>query len=77
MSDHDEIPVDTREAAKQLNMSASFLNKRRTIGDGPPYIQAGRRILYRPRDLRAWLASRLRTSTSDPGAPKGPGPRPD
>lgn len=65
--DSNEIPVDTRGAAKLVSLSESFLNKRRSSGDGPPYIQAGRRILYRPRDLRAWLASRVRKSTSDPG----------
>jgi hypothetical protein len=65
MSDDDEIPVDTRGAAKRLNLSESFLNKQRSSGGGPPYVQAGRRILYRPADLRAWLASRVRKSTSD------------
>ncbi len=65
--DDDEIPVDTREAARRLGVSESFVNKRRTSGDGPAYIKAGRRIVYLPRDLRAWLATRLRHSTSDPG----------
>lgn len=65
MTDDNEIPVDTRGAAKLLSLSESFLNKQRCSGNGPRYVKAGRRVLYRPSDLKAWLASRVRKSTSD------------
>ena len=40
----------------------------RLRGDGAPYLKAGRRIvIYDARDLEAWLDTRRRQSTSDPG----------
>jgi Helix-turn-helix domain len=62
---------DTRQAAKAYGLSASWLNKLRVTGGGCPYIKAGRRVLYRKSDFAAWVASRLRTSTSDPGQATG------
>jgi len=41
----------------------------RLRGDGPSYLKAGRRIvIYDARDLEAWLDTRRRQSTSDPGS---------
>jgi len=56
------------EAAGYLGLSTSTLAKMRLRGDGPPYLKAGRRIvIYDARDLEAWLNTRRRQSTSDPG----------
>jgi len=56
------------EAAEYLGLSTSTLAKMRLRGDGPPYLKAGRRIVtYDARDLEAWLDTRRRLSTSDPG----------
>ncbi len=56
-------------AADYLGFSTSTLAKMRLRGDGPPYAKAGPRIVvYDVADLDAWLASRRRSSTSDPGA---------
>lgn len=55
----------TSEAARYLNMSSSWLAKRRMYGDGPEYSKAGPRIVvYDKQDLDAWLESRKRSSTS-------------
>jgi Helix-turn-helix domain len=59
---------DTRQAAQAYGLSVSWLNKLRVSGGGCPYIKAGRRVLYRKSDFADWVASRVRTSTSDPGA---------
>jgi predicted DNA-binding transcriptional regulator AlpA len=57
------------EAAGYLGLSTSTLAKMRLRGDGPPYLKAGRRaVIYDVQDLEAWLGTRRRRSTSDPGA---------
>jgi len=53
-----------REAAMALHLSVRTLERWRVSGDGPPFVKAGRRVLYRPADIDSWIASRLRTSTS-------------
>lgn len=53
------------EAAALLRLSERTLERFRVTGFGPPFIKAGRRVLYRPSDLDDWIATRLRTSTSD------------
>jgi excisionase family DNA binding protein len=57
-----------REAAELLRLSERTLERMRVTGDGPPFVKAGRRVLYRPDDIDAWIASRVRTSTSDTAA---------
>jgi len=49
-----------------------MLNKRRVFGDGPPFLKIGRSVRYRPSDLDAWAATRLRKSTSDNDHDKRP-----
>jgi predicted DNA-binding transcriptional regulator AlpA len=56
----------TREAARLLGLSASFLNQRRVKGGGPPYAKVGRIVVYDPADLRDWAKKHLRRSTSGP-----------
>jgi hypothetical protein len=64
-----KILVDEREAADLLGFTPRFLQVRRQTGDGPPFVRvSSRAIRYRPEDLRAWAADRLRTSTSDQDA---------
>jgi predicted DNA-binding transcriptional regulator AlpA len=53
------------EAAAYLGVSASFLRKTRMTGarqdkaPPPPFVRIGRLVRYRPKDLDAWLESRL------------------
>lgn len=41
------------------------LQKDRVAGTGPQYVKIGRLVRYRPSDLQAWLAERVRRSTSE------------
>jgi hypothetical protein len=50
-----------------LGLSESTLAKLRLSGYGPAYCKLGRRVLYQPHDLDAWLAQHRRQSTSDTG----------
>jgi excisionase family DNA binding protein len=54
------------EAAEFLRVSERTLERWRLEGSGPPYIKAGRRILYRVSDVESWLQARRRSSTSEP-----------
>lgn len=49
------------EAAKYTGLSESQLAKMRMAGrsDGPPFVKICRSVIYRRRDLDAWLARNL------------------
>jgi len=53
------------EAAQLLRLSERTLERLRLTGGGPKFIKAGRRVLYSAEHLEAWVASRVRTSTSE------------
>lgn len=56
------------DAAIYLSMTPRFLEVRRHLGDGPPFVRiSSRAIRYFRSDLREWAEARRRTSTSDPG----------
>jgi DNA-binding transcriptional MerR regulator len=57
--------LSQREAATMLGLSPRTLERYRCTGFGPPFRKLGRRVLYRPDDLEAWVTRGLRTSTSD------------
>lgn len=59
--------LNVEQAANLTGLSASTLNKLRVFGGGPPFLKLGRRVVYDPGDLDAWLAERRRRSTSDGG----------
>jgi predicted DNA-binding transcriptional regulator AlpA len=59
--------LPTIAAAEYLGLSPATLETLRTRGGGPPFVKLGRRVVYRREDLDAWLARRLRRSTSDQG----------
>ncbi|CCG41812.1 helix-turn-helix transcriptional regulator [Magnetospirillum molischianum] len=57
--------------AKGLPISAGTLRKYATVGGGPRFQKFGRRVVYNPSDLDAWVDGRLTgplSSTSDPAA---------
>lgn len=64
--------LSTFETAEHLRVSQSWLAKSRLRGDGPPFIKAGRTVLYDIDDLDTWLAQRKRKSTSQEGLAGGP-----
>jgi predicted DNA-binding transcriptional regulator AlpA len=52
--------LETREAAKELGLSPRTLEGWRCRREGPAYLKIGRRVKYRPEDIEAYKASRLR-----------------
>ena len=59
--------LNVTEAAERLSVSASYLNKLRVTGGGPPFVKIGARVAYDPADLAAWLETQKRTTTADVG----------
>ena len=56
------------EAAKLIGFSIRTVQKWRMQGRGPKFVKvSSRAIRYRREDVDAWIESRLRSSTSDPG----------
>lgn len=56
----------TPQAADYVALAVSTLTKMRLRGDGPPFVKVGpRAVAYRKADLDAWLAARVRHSTSE------------
>ena len=47
-----------RETAEELGVSVRTLRKWRQTGEGPPFVQVGRRILYRDEARAQWLIAR-------------------
>jgi hypothetical protein len=60
--------LNQREAADALRLSERTLERYRVSGEGPPFVRAGKRIMYRLADLDSWVRDRVVTSTSDTGA---------
>jgi excisionase family DNA binding protein len=53
---HPDRLLTQDEAAEYLRVSPRTLQRWRTeAGTGPPWHRAGRRVVYRQRDLDAWL----------------------
>ena len=59
--------LSTRAAAEHCGLSPRTFEKWRLEGSGPPYRKLGRIVRYDRDDLAAWLETRRRVSTSDPG----------
>lgn len=55
----------TPQAAEFLGVSPATLCKWRVFGGGPRYKKLGRVVVYDPADLREWLDTRSRRSTSN------------
>ena len=55
----------TEESAHYLRCHPVTLRKWRVEGTGPVFIKMGRRVLYRQRDLDAWLMAQRASSTSE------------
>ena len=61
-----EFFLTPKQAARILNLSVSWLAKRRLAGDGPPYVKLGGAVRYPEAALQQWMKSQQRTSTSGP-----------
>jgi hypothetical protein len=62
-----EPVFDTITAASLLGVKKNTLELWRYKGTGPRFVKCGSRVVYRLRDLNAYLDSRTRKSTADPG----------
>ncbi len=63
----DSAYLSVQEAAKYLNVSVSYLNKKRCEGGGPVFAKLGTRVIMNRGALDSWVAANLRKSTSDLG----------
>jgi predicted DNA-binding transcriptional regulator AlpA len=57
--------LDTTQVAELCGLSARTLEAYRRTGEGPRFVKFGRRALYAPEDVAAWVESRKRTSTRE------------
>ena len=55
----------TPEAARQLGLSVSQMNKMRHFGTGPEFVKFGRAVRYADEALDAYAEARRRTCTRD------------
>lgn len=62
-----DAKLTSAEGDDYLRRAHGFLAKLRVAGGGPTFLKIGRAILYRRRDIDAWLAARECASTSDYG----------
>lgn len=58
--------LETVHAADELELSPRTLEGWRRRGEGPPYLKIGRRVKYRPEDIEAYKAARLRANLPPP-----------
>lgn len=59
-----QILLTPKQAARLLNLSVSWLAKRRLAGDGPPYVKLGGAVRYSESSLQQWMKAQQRVSTS-------------
>jgi predicted DNA-binding transcriptional regulator AlpA len=62
---------DDVQVAKLTGRKVPTLQKDRVAGTGPRFVKMGRLVRYRPSDVQAWLAERVRQSTSESAAGEG------
>jgi excisionase family DNA binding protein len=60
-----------REAANVLRLSERTIERMRGSGKGPKFVRINHSVRYRQQDLDAYIASRVRCSTSEGEAQHG------
>ena len=65
--EHPDAALYPAEVAFLTGKSLRTLEAERLRGGGIAFLKCGRAVRYRRRDVTAWIAARLRRSTSDPG----------
>lgn len=64
-SDDGERLLDEHEAARLLGISHRTFQRWRVVGEGPPYLKVGGRLVrYQRATLMEWAMKDARTSTS-------------
>jgi predicted DNA-binding transcriptional regulator AlpA len=61
------VLIKPAEVAAKLSIGENTLAKWRLTGKGPSYVKVGARVMYDAATVEAWIASRVRLSTSDCG----------
>ena len=56
--------LNQRELAERLNISPRTLERWRWLGEGPPFLKIGGRVVYRLQDIERYEADQLRDSTT-------------
>jgi predicted DNA-binding transcriptional regulator AlpA len=56
---------DEAQVSQLTGRGIATLQKDRVRGTGPQYVKLGRHVRYRPADVEAWIAQRIRQSTSE------------
>ncbi|MBX3520732.1 MAG: helix-turn-helix domain-containing protein [Xanthobacteraceae bacterium] len=67
LPDEPDTLIVTENVPLYFPIARQTLNRWRHEGRGPIYVKLGRRVAYRVSDLKAYLASAARTSTSSKG----------
>ena len=62
-----QLILNTKNAARYVGMSTSYLNRARIHGGGPRYLKIGRSVRYRVADLDLWLGERVQRHTGEAG----------
>ena len=65
------IYLTQAEAADHLRISPRTLERYRVAGNGPRFVKAGRRVIYRRGDLEAWTEAHTFTSTTQADQARG------
>ena len=60
-----QIVLSAEQVAERLGLSTSTLAKMRLSGGGPAYSKLGRRVVYRPADIDAWVNANQFRSTAE------------
>ena len=61
----DDAMLDAQAAERLIGLRKATLAKMRCAGGGPPFVKAGRRVLYRRADIKAWLDARRVKNTTE------------
>ena len=56
--------LSEQAVSKSLGLTRQALQNMRWRGGGPRYVKLGRRVLYDPADLEAWIQQNKRSDTS-------------
>jgi hypothetical protein len=60
--------LNQTQLARRWSISPRTLERWRWLGQGPPYLKIGGRVLYRVNDIEAYEAQQVRTSTASTAA---------
>jgi len=63
--------LDTHDVATLIGASPRTIETWRVRGGGPRFVRVGRLARYRRSDVDAWIAERIRASTSATSPPTG------